>query len=434
MMPGKITRPYQPWILIERSHPMRNTLKNLVRVLSRPFEDDRQHHVHPYRGYGSREEIDFVGRVFRQTPTGEEDETAGNLLLYILRRLFRRGVANAVLEARFAGSKARVKTDRFGYFHVEMRLNEPPRSDRLWHEVELEMLEPRRMKVPADVFIPPESARYVVISDIDDTVIETGVTSKIKMLWRMMTASTGSRVAFPGIAAFYRALHRGRSGAELNPILYVSRGPWGIYELLDAFFDRHGIPIGPILFLREWGVSIRRPFPVHARDHKIQLVRDMLSLYEHPFILIGDSGERDPEIYAQVVREYPGRVLGIYIRNVSRHPKRQEEIDKLAKELVAEGSSLVLVSDTFAMARHAVEEGLISPDALGQVLGERIEQEGEPDVHPVEHVGGPTRHDTQEAVDEGEIDKALEEETGERTAPNVVIEPRSNRYKTQSKI
>ena len=414
---------------------MKRILKHIVRVMARPLQDEREHHVYPYRGYGSREEIDFMGRVFQETPAKSGDETAGNLLLYILRRLFRRGVAGAVLEARFAGSKTRVKTDRYGYFHVELPLKEPPSNDRLWHEVELEMLEPRRIKAPADVFIPPQSSRFVVISDIDDTVIETGVANKARMMWRLFSASTGSRVAFPGIAAFYRALHRGLSGAELNPILYVSRGPWGIYELLDAFFDRHGIPIGPILFLREWGVSIRRPLPVQAKDHKIQLIRDMLSLYEHlPFILIGDSGERDPEIYAQVVREFPGRVLGIYIRNVSRHPKRHEEIDTLAKEVVAQGSSLMLASDTFAMARHAVEEKLISPDALGQVLGERIEQEGESDVHPVEHVGGSSRRETQKAVDDGEIDEALEEDTGERTAPNVVIEPRATRRNTQPKI
>src|SRR3546814_6066391 len=60
-----------------------------------------------------------------------------------------------------------------------------------------------------------------------------------------------------------------------------------------------------------------------AKDHKLALIRNMLELYDQfPFVLIGDSGQRDPEIYAQVVREHPGRVAAIYIRDVTRNPER----------------------------------------------------------------------------------------------------------------
>ena len=117
----------------------------------------------------------------------------------------------------------------------------------------------------------------------------------------------------------YRALHAGASGDQQNPMLYVSRAPWGIYEVLEEFFDRHGIPVGPILFLREWGVSWTSPLPRKAEDHKRELIHNMLALYsELPFVLIGDSGQHDPEIYRQIVEEHPGRVLAVYIRNVSR--------------------------------------------------------------------------------------------------------------------
>jgi phosphatidate phosphatase APP1 len=128
-----------------------------------------------------------------------------------------------------------------------------------------------------------------------------------------------SRVAFPGVAALNKAPHRGVSGGEVNPMLYVSRGPWSLYEVLDEFFHLHGIPVGPILFLREWGLTHSRPRPRRAHDHKLALIRRMLARYrDRPFILIGNSGQRDTEIYTQVVREHPGRVLAIYIRNVSR--------------------------------------------------------------------------------------------------------------------
>ena len=137
----------------------------------------------------------------------------------------------------------------------------------------------------------------------------------------------------------YRALHSGISGNQQNPMLYVSRAPWGIYEVLEEFFDLNRIPIGPILFLREWGVSWASPLPRKAEDHKRELIHNMLALYnELPFILIGDSGQHDPEIYRQIVDEHPGRVLAVYIRNVSRDPKRIKEIEDLAKVVARAGS------------------------------------------------------------------------------------------------
>jgi phosphatidate phosphatase APP1 len=274
------------------------------------------------------------------------------------------------------------------------------------------------------LFVPPRTARYVVISDIDDTVIHTGVAQKVIMLWRLFVEGARSRVAFPGVAAFYRALHRGATGGELNPLLYVSRGPWSLYDVLDEFFRIHGIPVGPILFLREWGLSWRHPFPRRATDHKLTLIRHMLALYgDLPFLLVGDSGQRDPEIYAQVVREHPGRVLAIYIRNVSQRPHRIRAVEALAREVVEAGSSLLLAADSFAMAAHAAERGLIAPEAFAHVLAERVAQQGGPDLHPTRTVQRPTPEETREAVEQGTVRDALTKETGTDAPPNVVVEP-----------
>ena len=98
----------------------------------------------------------------------------------------------------------------------------------MWHKVELSLEQPQAVQAQAQVFIPPERCRYVVISDIDDTVMETGVANKLKMLWRLFVADAESRTAFPGVAALYRALHAGASGDQANPMLYVSRAPWEV--------------------------------------------------------------------------------------------------------------------------------------------------------------------------------------------------------------
>jgi phosphatidate phosphatase APP1 len=255
--------------------------------------------------------------------------------------------------------------------------------------MELELVEPTRIAAAGEVFLPPENCRYVVISDIDDTVMETGVASKARMLWRLFMQGAESRVAFPGVAALLQALHRGASGVEANPMLYVSRAPWSLYEVLGTFFNLHRIPVGPILFLREWGLTLQSPLPRRAQDHKLQLIRHILALYRDlPFILIGDSGQRDPEIYTQIVHEHPGRALAIYIRNVSRDPERHRAIEALAHEVVEAGSRLLLAADSLAIAQHAAAHGLIAPGMLVAVAHEREVEQGEPGLSPEVAIAG----------------------------------------------
>jgi phosphatidate phosphatase APP1 len=410
--------------------------RRALHLLARPVRVAGRHRglvIQPYRGYGSSDEVFLMGRVFRQGGMGTRvrEGTWRRDLLDAGRRLLRRGVAEAILVARFGGTARRVTTDRDGYFRVHLRPTQPPPAAPLWHPIDLELTIPAGAQAVGALFVPPATARYVVISDIDDTVMETGVANTVMMLWRLFAQGARSRVAFPGVAALYKALHGGVSGTERNPMLYVSRGPWSLYEVLDEFFHLHGIPVGPILFLREWGVSLRHPFPRRATDHKLALIRHMVALYhDRPFLLIGDSGQRDPEIYAQVVREHPGRVLAIYIRSVSRSSERLRAIEALAGEVVEAGSSLLLAADSFAMAAHAAERGLISSATLAGVLAERVAQQGAPDLHPTRTIQRPTPEDTREAVEQGAVREALAGAPGEASPPNVVVEPEAGKAHT----
>jgi len=410
---------------------LRKWLGALIRMLgiaARPVQEaqgERGVVIQPYRGYGSRSEVFLIGRVFRQSrPQAETGR--GDLLTNLRdigRRIARRAIPNAVVTARFYGAEETVTTDKDGYFRVHLSPALPPPVDRSWHIMDLSLPQPQAVQAQAQIFIPPASCRYVVISDIDDTVMETGVANKLRMLWRLFVEDAQSRVAFPGVGALYRALHAGASGDQHNPMLYVSRAPWGIYEVLEEFFDQHGIPVGPILFLREWGVSWRSPLPRKAEDHKRELIHNMLALYgDLPFILMGDSGQHDPEIYRQIVEEHPGRVLAVYIRNVSRNPERIREIEGLAKVVAGAGSSLVLAADSVAIAEHAVSLGLVSPETVSEVRDERTaasQTEREAPTYSLQR-STPTR--TAEAVAQGDL-KDLVETRSEPMPPNVIIEP-----------
>src|SRR5690606_18750050 len=240
--------------------------RRALRVFGRPVRRDRGLEgvvVQPYRGYGSEHEIFLMGRVFRQPRLGH-GLAAGTIpreVADLLRRITRWGLGGVEVVARLGRVEERFTTDRDGYFRVLLRPAELDRST-CWHRVQLRV---RRNGAHAEseglVYVPPPAARFVVVSDIDDTVMYTGVANRLRMLWRLFMQGAESRVAFPGVAALHRALHAGVGGDEGNPMLYVSRGPWSIYEVLEAFFRLHRIPEGPVLFLREWGLTLQRPLP-----------------------------------------------------------------------------------------------------------------------------------------------------------------------------
>ena len=225
-----------------------------------------------------------------------------------------------------------------------------------------------RPPVQGHVLVKPSTARRIIISDIDDTVIHTGVANKILMTWRLFATGPGGRSPFPGIGAFYRALHAGPDDIERNPVIYVSRSPWSLYPILEEVFQAHRIPVGPVLLLRDWGVSYRHPFPRRALDHKRDLVDEILSVDpEAPVVLIGDSGQRDPEIYEEVAHRHAGRVAAIYIRDLEPGSERSLALATMASALAEQGTTMVTARDTIAMAEDAARRGWISPAHLDDV-------------------------------------------------------------------
>ena len=91
------------------------------------------------------------------------------------------------------------------------------------------------------------------------------------------------------------------------------------------------------------------------------------------FVLSGDSGEQDPEIYADIVRRFPERIRAIYIRSVNQ--KRVSEIEKLAAEVAKTGCQLVLAEEAETAAVHAAAEGLIQASDLRAVRSDRESDE-----------------------------------------------------------
>lgn len=354
-------------------------LRAALRFLGRPGRRGGRV-VQPYRGYGSRREVFLMGRVFRQPGLGLNlSEGPLDDLLNLIRRTVRWGVGDARLRVRVAGAETIVATDRDGYFRVRLPITETLPAGGQWLDARLTLLSERGEpdETSAPIYIPPADVDCGVISDIDDTVIYTGVAGKLTMMYRLFVQKARHRTAFPGVSALYRALFHGAGGDAWRPMLYVSRGPWNIYDVLGEFFHLNRIPHGPVLFLREWGVTLQRPLPRRAREHKAELIDGMLGVYRDlPFLLIGDSGQRDPEVYADIVERHPGRIRAIYIRHMHRHPARDRDIQALADRVAEHGCDMILARDSEEMASHAFANGWIGQSGMDEVRRDCRRREG----------------------------------------------------------
>lgn len=350
----------------------------LARLASRRFKrlaaSDGAAIVIPYMSYGTADRLMLRGRVLKDEGfvTPEAGHSGWRNLTELYKRLGSDEVPGARLRARFEGAEQEIVTDDDGYFQAELALSQPVAAG--WHQVALELLDPApasgHASATAEVLVPPASARFGIISDIDDTVLWSNVTNKIRMLKMLVMSNARTRKPFKGVAAFYRALHAGAGGADANPVFYVSSSPWHLYTPLVDFLRSQNLPIGPLM-LRELGVKSLFGAGGH-HEHKLASIERLFDTYPHlPFVLIGDSGQEDPEIYRELVLRHPQRIKAIYIRNVNPDPERIEAIDRLAEEVRTSGAQLVLVPDSEYAATHAAGEGLIAAGAAAEVRADK---------------------------------------------------------------
>jgi phosphatidate phosphatase APP1 len=260
-----------------------------------------------------------------------------------------------------------VVTDREGFFEAWIEPPGPLPAEGYLRDATFELIAPHaakqeRTRFEGHVVVPSDEATLGVISDVDDTVLVTEATSTLSLLRKILFGNARTRLPFRGVAGFYHALHRG-----VNPVFYVSSSPWNLYDLLVDFLDLNDIPTGPLM-LRDWGVSATELLPTKHADHKHEAIEAILATYpDLPFLLIGDSGQEDPEIYREAVARHPGQIRGIYIRDVTGEAKRRTAIQELAAEMETHDVPLVLVADTLEAARHAAERGWIEASAVDEV-------------------------------------------------------------------
>ena len=173
--------------------------------------------------------------------------------------------------------------------------------------------------VGVTIRIVGDSEDFGIVSDVDDTVI-------VSMLPRLLTAAkhalvdrVSSREAVDGMAEFLADAAQSHTTAPNPPnapVLYLSTGAWNVVPALRSFLERAHFPTGCFL-MTDFGPSNTGWFR-SGPEHKRRELRRLSRMLPHVrWLLVGDDGQHDPEIYAEFARECPHQVAGIAIRSLS---------------------------------------------------------------------------------------------------------------------
>lgn len=324
----------------------------------------------PHRGYGTSEWLRLQVRVLERsgvTPGSVGDPWWRNVAT-ATRRFVSTEVPGAVVRATVDGQTHEAVADVEGYVRFEIPNNAADATG--WRTVDLGLVGPlgegqHSCTATGEVLVPDRGALIGVISDVDDTIMHTGLTETAGMLRTTFMLNASTRMPYPGVAAFYRALHEG--GDIARPIFFVSGSPWNLYDMIERFIALQDIPAGP-LFLKDWGIDEHKFIKEDTHAYKLDRITQLLETYpELDFVLIGDSGQEDPEIYADVITRFPERIAAVYIRDVTRDPTRDDAVRALLDTLDKHDVPSAFGASTLNAATDAASRGLINTQNLDEI-------------------------------------------------------------------
>lgn len=348
---------------------LKDYFKKVSRTISRKTGiGDDPVTIDTYWGYGRADYLFLKGRVLQdeQIEVTENDGLWQNLV-NSYKRFESDEIPNAKVTVTYLGHTFKAVTDEEGFFTIDQQFK--PKKDK--PDFPLTKATIRVYSIPyypdvevtdeAFVMVPKDTAEYGVISDIDDTVLQSYVTSPLmsKTAYYTFFKSAKSRMSFVGAPELYRAFRKGSTGNRRNPVFYVSNSPYNLFDFLLAFLETAKLPLGPVM-LRDFGLFKKRD--PKLKSEKYESIAHILRTFpDLPFILIGDSGEHDADIYQDIAHTFPQRIQAIYIRDV-QSKKRAKRIKVLIESF--KDVPMILARDSSAIEKHAIKKGFIRERTL----------------------------------------------------------------------
>jgi phosphatidate phosphatase APP1 len=326
----------------------------------------------PYRGWYADGVVHMRARCVERplARTGSGPLSAGSTFKSNLRRFTILTMPDVAVTASMGEASVVVRSDRDGYLEITLPVGELAAG---WHVMDLDASVPGGLAhATGRVLVPDPKSQFAVVSDIDDTVIKTGLTQGLTAAGRTLFRDVAARKPVPGMSTLYQGLQQGVRRGGSNPFFYVSAGSWNYYEYLAEYLNLHSFPRGP-MFLTDWGPQADR-LVRDAREHKRETITGLLQAYpELPFVLIGDVGQGDPETYEGIARAFPGRIKAILLIYVGSHlAQRSDEVAARAARLRAGNPAIPMyyAANAVEAVTHAWQLGLVRQATTAKLAAE----------------------------------------------------------------
>ncbi|MDM4761788.1 DUF2183 domain-containing protein [Galbitalea sp. SE-J8] len=257
----------------------------------------------PYTGYGSTRWVRVLGRVvLSRAPRHDRPESVRGWRSFLSVPL-----GDVAVRMRVGDAEVAVPPSRGGVIDVRVEVALAPG----WHEASIwaDGVEP----VTASVFVVDPAVRTGLLSDIDDTVMVTALPRPFLAAWNTFVLNEHARRPVPGMAVLYERFVRDHPG---SPVIYLSTGSWNVAPTLTRFLQRHLYPAGALL-LTDWGPSVDRWFR-SGREHKRSSLERLSGEFpELEWLLVGDDGQHDEELYSAFALAHPRNVSAVAIRQLT---------------------------------------------------------------------------------------------------------------------
>jgi len=198
-----------------------------------------------------------------------------------------------------------------GHFFTEIELsNDSVRSHRQGNVLKITATSTDQRQFHGEVLLVEDNG-LSMISDIDDTIKESNVLNHQQLIDNTFLRPF---VAVPGMSAAYQRL-----SIQVDALHFVSSSPWQLYGPLQEFIDQENFPLATFSLkaIRFRDMTLFDLFKPGIATKPLQILQVLEKFPGRRFILVGDSGEQDPEVYAEIARAYPTRIEKIFIRNIT---------------------------------------------------------------------------------------------------------------------
>jgi phosphatidate phosphatase APP1 len=320
-----------------------------------------------YHGYGHNNKLTIYGHVLKTGPVPKKHYRKSFIrnTLALLRLFCVEPFAGVTVRLQWKDQTCNAITDSDGFFKIEWSDNTLDKQG--WFEVMVrayyngEEVDAEKGKV----FIPYET-QYGFISDIDDTFLVSHSANLRKRLMVLFTQNARTRQPFEGVVKHSQLLALSNTTPDApNPFFYVSSSEWNLYEYILEFARTNKMPEG--VFLLNQLKTLSQIFKTGQNNHTTKFTRIVRILENYPdqrFVLLGDSSQQDPYIYASVVEHFPKRIAAVYIRNV--HEPNYKKVSEVITKIEGAGVPCCFFRHSADAILHSRKIGLVAAEDVNE--------------------------------------------------------------------